>query len=101
MDSNAAVTLVMLAVFFPVASKILNFLVMLLLLARFVWVSFLLLPLISRTAMLFEFDLGRLTESETLLWNRIKRTFFTIFIIRVNKESFYCRQKKTFYWQYF
>ena len=80
MDSNAAVAFVMFAVFSPVASKISNSLVMFLLIARLVWavlgmhsVSFLLLPLISRSALLLGFDLGRLTESETHLpRNRIK-----------------------------
>ena len=60
-----------------------NSLVMLLLFARLVWALlgmhsvFLLLPLISRTSLLFGFDLGRVTESETLLpvWNLIKKTF--------------------------
>ena len=70
MDSNAVVILVMFTVFSPVASNFLNCLVMLQLIARLVWdvlwmhsVSFLLLSLISRTALQFCFDLGRLTES--------------------------------------
>ena len=84
MDSKAAVILVMFAVFSPVASIISHSLVMLLLIVRLVWavlgmcsVSFLLLPLISQTVLLLGCDLGRLTESETLLpvRNRMKQTF--------------------------
>ena len=37
MDSNAAVVMVMFAVFSPVASKIINYLVLLLLIARLDW----------------------------------------------------------------
>ena len=82
MDSNAAFILVIFAVFSPVASKFSNSLVMLLTIARLVWVVlgmhsvyFLLLPLISRTALLLGFYLGRLTETETLLLrSRIKQT---------------------------
>ena len=82
MDSNAAVILVMCAVFSPVAPKMSNSLVMLLLIARLALavlgmhsVSFVMLPLISLTVLLFGFDLGRLTESETPLLNWIKQTF--------------------------
>ena len=88
MDSNAAVILVMFAVFSPVASKISNSLVMLLLIARLdgavlgmhsVYL-FLLLPPIYGTALLFGFDLGQQTESETLLLrNLIEQTFRHLF----------------------
>ena len=68
----------------PVASEFSNSLVMLQLIARLVWAVlgmhsvFLLLALISRTALLLGVNLGRLTKSETLflLRNRIKQTFF-------------------------
>ena len=66
----------------PVASKISYSLLMLPLIALLVlavlWMHsvFLLLPLISRTALLFYFDLGQLNESEILLFpNRVKQTF--------------------------
>ena len=83
MDSIEAVILVMFAIFSPVAFDISNSLAMLLLIARLVWtvlgmyyVSFLLLPLISRTALLVGFDLSRLTESVTfLLRNGIRQAF--------------------------
>ena len=83
MDSNAAVILVMFAVFSAIALKISDSLLMLLIITRLVsavygmhYVSFLLLSLISRTAFLFGFGLSRLTESETLLLrNRMKQTF--------------------------
>ena len=77
MHSNAAIILVMFAVFSPVAKKMSTSLVMPLLIAHLVWAALgmhsvyflfsLLLPLISLTATQFGFDLGRLTESETLL----------------------------------
>ena len=83
MDSIAAVILVMFAIFSPVAFDISNSLAMLLLIARLVWtflgmyyVSFLLLPLISRTALLVGFDISGLTESVTfLLRNGIRQAF--------------------------
>ena len=89
----------MFAVFIPVGSKISNSLAMFLLIDRILWavlgmqsVSFLLLPLISRTALLFGFDLGRLTECV------FRIGYSKHFVIKANKKSFCSRQNNTFRW---